>query len=83
MARRILDTLLQEDLIEPVIERETILREMENLITEELSVEDRLNDEVRQVLKAHETEIERGRLDYRRLFDLTKHKMVKERGIVL
>jgi hypothetical protein len=50
---------------------------------EELTVEDRLNEEVREMLKKFEPEIEKGRLDYRKLFDLTKQKLVKERNLVL
>lgn len=83
MARRIIDTLLAEDLIERDIDRAKLAEEMELIITGELSVEDRLNEEVREFLRAHETEIDRGRLDYRRLFDLTKQKLVKERNLIL
>ena len=46
-------------------------------------VEDRLNEEVRQILKKFEPEIEKGRLDYRRLFDMTKQKIVKERNVII
>lgn len=83
MARRIIDTLLAEDLIERDIDRAKLAEEMELIITDELSVEDRLNEEVRELLRAHESEIDRGRLDYRRLFDLTKQKLVKERNLIL
>ena len=62
---------------------EKLLAETEELIMEELTVEDRLNEEVREILKGHTVEIEKGRLDYRRLFDLTKQKLVKERNIVI
>ena len=41
------------------------------------------SDEVRLLLKKHESEIERGRMDYRSLFELTKKKLVKERNLVL
>ncbi|GAB4389060.1 MAG: DUF507 family protein [Thermodesulfovibrionales bacterium] len=83
MARRILDTLIAEDLVEPRAELEKLLEAIEALITEELSVEDRLNDEVRELLRRHEGEIDRGRLDYRKLFDLTKQKLARERNLVL
>ncbi len=83
MAKRIVDTLLSEELIEPDIQKDKVIEEVEALITEELSVEDRLNEEVREILKKHELEIERGRLDYRKLFELTKQKLVKERNIIL
>jgi hypothetical protein len=46
-------------------------------------VEDRINDEVRQILKKFEPEIEKGRLDYRKLFDMTKQKIVRERNVIL
>ena len=34
-------------------------------------------------LKKYDVEIEKGRLDYRKLFELTKQKLVKERNIIL
>jgi hypothetical protein len=46
-------------------------------------VEDRLNEEVRELLKRHASDIERGRMDYRKLFELTKQRLVKERNLVL
>lgn len=83
MARRILDTLIAEDLVEPRTEPQKLLEAVEELITGELSVEDRLNEEVRELLRRHEGEIDRGRLDYRKLFELTKQKLARERNIVL
>ncbi|MFA5352994.1 MAG: DUF507 family protein [Thermodesulfovibrionales bacterium] len=83
LARRIVQTLIDKELIEPSSSVNLIIEETERLLMEELMVEDRLNDEVRQMLKKYEAEIERGRLDYRKLFDITKQKLVRERNIVL
>ncbi len=83
IARRIIDNLIKKDLVEPVVPVEELTNETENLLLKELMVEDRLNEEVRKMLKQYETEIEKGRLDYRKLFDMTKQKLVKERNIVL
>ncbi|BFU96351.1 MAG: conserved protein of unknown function [Nitrospira sp.] len=63
--------------------RKSFAESLETVITDELSIEDRLNAEVRQMLKAHEQEIERGRVDYQKMFTLLKQKLVRERGIVL
>lgn len=63
--------------------RKSFAESLETVITDELSVEDRLNAEVRQMLKAHEQEIQRGRVDYQKMFTLLKQKLVRERGIVL
>jgi uncharacterized protein len=48
-----------------------------------LSIEDRLNAEVRQLLKAYEQDIERGHVDFQRMFTMVKGKLAKERGIIL
>ena len=52
-------------------------------VTDELSVEDRLNSEVRQLLKAYEHQIEAGQVDYQKMFTMIKQKLVRERGIIL
>jgi len=83
LTKRIIDNILSKGLVKPVVPQERLLSETEELILEELTVEDRLNEEVREILKGHASEIEKGRMDYRRLFDLTKQKLVKERSLVL
>ena len=56
---------------------------LEQVVTDELSIEDRLNAEVRQLLKAYERQIESGQVDYQKMFTMIKQKLVRERGIVL
>jgi uncharacterized protein len=58
-------------------------RSIDHAILDELSVEDRLNAEVRQLLKVYEQDIERGQVDYQRMFTLVKGKLARERGIIL
>jgi hypothetical protein len=83
LTRKIIDNILSKNLAEPNVPLDKILAGAEEIITDELTVEDRLNDEVREILKSHAAEIERGRMDYRKIFDLTKQKLVKERNLVL
>jgi len=83
IAKKIIDNLIARELVTPKIPLDKLLEVAERLMMEELMVEDRLSDEVRELLKKHESEIERGRMDYRSLFELTKKKLVKERNIVL
>jgi hypothetical protein len=83
IAKKIIDNILSKNLAKSAVPLEKLLSETEELMLYELSVEDRLNEEVREILKGHSSEIEKSRLDYRRLFDLTKQKLVKERNIVL
>jgi hypothetical protein len=83
MTRKIVDNLLKKELAEPAVPVATLISETEKLLLDELMVEDRINDEVRQILKKFEPEIEKGRLDYRKLFDMTKQKIVRERNVIL
>jgi len=83
IAKKIIDNLVAKELVSPKIPMEKLIATAEGLMMEELMVEDRLSDEVRLLLKKHESEIERGRMDYRSLFELTKKKLVKERNLVL
>jgi len=83
MAKRIVDNLLAKEMIRPKIPVEKLIDQADAILLDELMVEDRLNDEVRVLLKKHESDIERNRMDYRKLFELTKQKLVKERNLVL
>lgn len=83
LAEKIINNLISKELVRPAVSMEKLMLETEELILNELTVEDRLNEEVRELLKAHAFEIEQGRLDYRKLFELTKQRLLKERNLVL
>jgi hypothetical protein len=83
LSKKIVDNIVAKGLVKPAVPDEKLLSEASEIILEELTVEDRLNEEVRELLKGHASEIEKGRLDYRRLFELTKQKLVKERNLIL
>ena len=74
---------MKKDFIEPTVPLEQLVAETEKLLMNELTVEDRLNEEVRQMLRKYENEINKGRMDYRKLFEMTKIKLVRERNIIL
>lgn len=83
IAKRVVEDLIAKQLVTLKVSTEVLMAETERLIMEELMVEDKINDEVREILKKHTGEIEKGRLDYRKMFDLTKRKIVQERGVIL
>ena len=53
------------------------------VITDDLSIEDKLNDEVRQMLAEHESRIRREGAEHHQMFKMLKAKLVKERGLIL
>lgn len=83
LAKNILDKLVSDGLIENPDNTPAILAEAETAMLEELMLEDRLNDEVREILKKFGSEIDKGRLDYKKLFDMTKQKLIRERNLVI
>ena len=83
MSESIAARLQQEGQVAIVGDPKAFVEQIDHAIFEELSVEDRLNAEVRQLLKAYEQDIERGHVDYQRMFTLVKSKLAKERGIIL
>lgn len=83
MAESLTTRLQQEGHIELVGDRKAFVEALDHAMTDELSVEDRLNAEVRQLLKAYEKQIEQGQVDYQKMFVMIKQKLVRERGIIL
>jgi len=83
IAQKITHNIISKKLAKATVPIEKLAAETEQLLLEELAIEDRINDEVRELLKTYSSDIEKGRLDYRKLFDLTKQKLVRERNIVL
>ncbi|MCP9452816.1 MAG: DUF507 family protein [Nitrospira sp.] len=64
-------------------DRRSLVDALDRAITDELSVEDRLNAEVRRILATYEKQIEEGQVDYQKMFHLIKQKLIRERGLVL
>jgi len=83
IAKKIIESLTEKNLIKLKFQEDETINLLEQLIIDELTIEDRLDAEVRELLKKYDREIEKGRLDYRRLFEITKQKLVRERNIVL
>ena len=62
---------------------EAVSQRIAEFIIGDMVAEDRLNEEVKDLLASHEREISSGGADYRKLFELTKQKLARERGIIL
>ena len=60
-----------------------VIEGIAHVITEELMVEDRLNEEARQVLSEHSAHIERNDIAYSEMFKKVKRELAKKKGIVL
>ena len=82
LATKVVEELVQQemivvpdglDLTEPIFE----------VMEQEASLEDRLNEEVRVLLNQYQDQMRQGGVSYQEMFKLIKNKLVKERKIVL
>ncbi len=82
ISRKVIKTLVAEGKLE-VDSEARVVGDVVKVITEELAVEDRLNEEVREVLLQHASEMERSNVTYTEMFKMLKKKMAREKGIIL
>ena len=82
VSKKIIKSLVDKDLIIWEGSPEKLEAIINQLIIEDLMVEDRLNDEVKQLLDSRTEEYERSMMDYGRVFQLVKSKLARERGLI-
>ena len=83
LAGQLVEKLVSGGLIEPVADRRVLTVSLERVIVDELSVEDRINAEAKELMRKYESEIARGQMNEQQLFQMIKKQLVKEKGVVL
>ena len=83
LASNIIEGLLKNGLIAASVPGEELVKKIENTITDDLMIEEKLNEEVREILKSHSKQLEKESVNYQRMFQMVKDKLVRERGIIL
>jgi len=66
-----------------VDDADEIERMVQDVISEELRVEDKLNDEVRELMREHMARIRRADVEYHEMFKVIKARLARERDIIL
>jgi hypothetical protein len=82
MAFVIVRNLLKEEKI-IADDRNKLTESLMNLITDEFQKEDKLDQEVREILNKHMEKIRNENIEYQTMFRMIKTKLAKERNIVL
>ncbi|MCH7825220.1 MAG: DUF507 family protein [Acidobacteria bacterium] len=82
IANRIVRGLVKREYfdVEDADETELLVRQV---IADELRVEDKLNDEVRELMREHMDRIRRADVEYHEMFKVIKARLAKERNIIL
>ena len=84
---RLLSTKIVEDLIKQemiaVPEGLDLVGHVYQVMDAEISLEDRINDEVRVLLNQYQDQMRQSGASYQEMFKLIKNKLVRERKLVL
>jgi len=83
LAGQLVEKLVAGGMIQPVADRRVLTVSLERVIVDELSVEDRISAEAKELMRQYESEIARGKLNEQQLFQMIKKQLVKEKGVVL
>jgi hypothetical protein len=82
ISRKIVKTLVAAKRLE-VDDEPRLIDAIARVIVDELSLEDRLNEEAREVLSQHMSQMERSDITYSEMFKKVKRELAKKKGIVL
>jgi hypothetical protein len=62
---------------------ETVIPRVRAKMMEEITVEDRLNDEVREILTQHQDEMRRTNVSYQEMYKKVKGQLARDRKLIL
>ena len=82
MASEVVKRLLAAQMIE-ALSAETLAQRIRQTMVEELTVEDRLNEEVRQILSQYADEMRRSGASYQEMYKKVKAQLARERKLTL
>jgi hypothetical protein len=82
MASEVVKRLIESNQIETK-SPEAVIPRVRQRMMEELTVEDRLNDEVREILTQHQDEMRRTGVSYQEMYKKVKGQLARDRKLVL
>ena len=82
MAGELMKRLVATQMIEAKAPEELVQR-IRRTMLEELTVEDRLNEEVRQILSEHADEMRRSGASYQEMYKKVKTQLARQRKLIL
>ena len=82
LSTKVADELVKQEMIE-VPEGYELSEQLFQAMDAEVTLEDRLNEEVRSLLNQYQDQMRQTGVSYQEMFKLIKNKFVKERKLIL
>ncbi len=79
----IFENLKKKQLVVFKTEEEVVMKRILEIFLSDLRAEDEFDREVEKLLETHSRELEGGDVNYRKMFNMVKTKLAKERDIIL
>ena len=83
LSEEIVDLLAEQDDVRLQADDVKLRHAIRDEVVDELTVEERLDAEVRKMLEQHRSDITMGRMNYDELFRRVKQRLISERRIIL
>ncbi len=75
--------IVDKNLLLNQVKTEDLRLDIFNIITEDMKREDKLNEEVKDIMERYDSELKNGKLDYNKLFNMIKQQLIKERKLII
>ncbi len=82
MAKEVVKRLVEGQMVETKAV-EAVTQRLRQGMAEELSIEDRLNEEVREILARYSDEMQRTGVSYQEMYKKVKGQLARERKLIL
>jgi hypothetical protein len=82
MAREVVKRLIASQMIETK-KPENVTTQVRQVLAEEVTLEDRLNEEVREILARYSDEMRRTGVSYQEMYKKVKGQLARERKLIL
>jgi len=82
MAKEVVKRLVAGKMIETK-DVENLTTQVRQVMAEEITIEDRINDEVREILSRYSDEMRRTGVSYQEMFKKVKGQLARERKLIL
>jgi hypothetical protein len=83
MASELVKRLIASEMVETNTPQPTLAERVRVKMTEEISIEERINEEVRDILNKHQDEMRRTGVSYQEMYKKVKGELARQRKLIL
>lgn len=83
ISRAVLDSLKEKKLLVFKADESKVLERITEAILADLRAEDKLDREVEEMISSHSADLGGQSIDHRKMFNMIKNKLIKERGLII